>query len=84
MREIMPGAGAAGLRAGVLEERDVRAGRAVLVGVEEVVDARVVLVDRLLDQPQTEHARVEVDVAASVAGDQGDVVDAVDRAHARL
>ena len=37
-------------------------GAALLVGVEEVVDGRVVLVDRLLDQAQTEHAGVEVDV----------------------
>ena len=77
-----PGAGAAGRGAGVLEERDVGAGGAVLVGVEEVVDAGVVLVDGLLDQPQAQHARVEVDVAGRVAGDQGDVVDAVDRIHA--
>jgi hypothetical protein len=79
-----PGAGAAWLRAGVLEEGDVGTGRAVLVGVEQVVDARVVLVDRLLDQAKTEHARIEVHVARGVAGDQGDVVDAVDRAHGRL
>jgi hypothetical protein len=31
-------------------------GVAVLVGVEEVVDGRVVLVDRLRDEPQAEHA----------------------------
>ena len=81
MREIIPAPARPGAAPGVLEERDVGAGRAVLVGVEEVVDAGVVLVDRLLDQPQAEHAGVEVDVAARVAGDQGDVVDAVDRIH---
>ncbi len=63
MREIIPAPARPGSRAGVLEERDVGAGGALLVGVEQVVDARVVLVDRLLDQPQTQHARVEVDVA---------------------
>ena len=57
-----PGAAAAGAR--ILEERDVRAGRAFLVGVEEVVDRRVVLVDGLLHEPQPEDARVEVDVSA--------------------
>ncbi len=77
------GTGASGARSGVLEERDVGAGGAELVRVEEVVDGGVVLVDRLLDEPQTEHARVEVDVATGVAGDQGDVVDAVDCAHGR-
>ena len=38
-------------------------GRPQLVGVEQVVDAGVVLVDRLGHQAQAEHARVEVDVA---------------------
>jgi len=41
-----------------------------------VVDAGRVLVDRLLDHPQAEGARVEVDVSLCVAGDRGDVVDA--------
>jgi hypothetical protein len=71
-----PRAGPAGRRAGVLEEREVAAGRAVLIGVEEVVDGRIVLVDRLLDHPQAQHADVELDVAGRVAGDRGDVVDA--------
>ncbi len=76
-------AGAAGDRARVLEERQVGAGRGVLVAVEEVVDARIVLVDRLRGQPQPQHARVEVDVAAGVAGDGADVVDAVELLHGR-
>jgi hypothetical protein len=66
----------AAARARVLEERDVRAGRAALVGIEEVVDGRVVLVDRLLDEAQAEHARVEVDIARSVGRDRRDVVNA--------
>ncbi len=49
-----PVAGPASRRAGVLEERDVCARRAALIGVEEVVDGRVVLVDGLLDHPQAE------------------------------
>ena len=52
-------------------------GVAALVGEEEVVDGRVVLVDRFLDQPQAQHPRVEVDVALSVLGDRGYVVDAL-------
>ena len=63
-------------RARVLEERDVVPRRALLVAVEEVVHGRIVLVDALLDEPQPEHARVEVDVAWRVAGDRGDMVDA--------
>ena len=69
-------AGLALWQARVLEEGEVRAGVALLVGVEEVVDRRVVLVDALLDQAQPHHARVEVHVARGVAGDRGDVVDA--------
>ena len=74
----MPVARAARPRARVLEEGQVGAGAALLVGVEQVVDGRIVLVDGLLDHPQPEHARVEVDVARRVAGDRGDVVDAVE------
>ncbi len=71
-----PGAGAAGRGARVLEERDVRARRPLLVRVEEVVDGRVVLVDRLLHEAQAEGARVVVDVLWRVARDRRDVVDA--------
>ena len=60
----------------VLEEGDVRAWVAGLVGVEQVIDGGVVLVDRLLHQPQPEDAGVEVDVALRVGGDRCDVVDA--------
>ena len=70
------GAGPPAHRAGVLEEGEVGAGGALLVGVEEVVDGGVVLVDGLLDQAQAQDARVEVDVAGRVAGDRGDVMDA--------
>jgi hypothetical protein len=41
-----------------------------------VVDGRIVLIDRLLDQPEAEDAGVEVHVPGRIAGDQGDVVDA--------
>src|SRR5947209_3348221 len=65
-------------RAGVLEERQLGPGLAGLAGVEEVVDGRVVLVDGLGDQPQSHDPGVEVDVARGVAGDGGDVVDALE------
>ena len=68
---------APGHRAGVLEEREVEPRMGVLVAVEEVVDGRIVLVDRLLDQAQAEHADVEVHVALGVAGDGRDVMYAV-------
>jgi len=41
-----------------------------------VVHGRVVLVDRLLDEPEPERAGVELDVLRRVARDRGDVVDA--------
>src|SRR2546429_1711384 len=69
---------AAARGAGILEERQVGTGRPLLVAVEEVVDGRVVLVDALLYQPQAEHAGVELDVGRCVAGDGGDVVDALE------
>src|SRR6185312_66626 len=56
-------------RARVLEEGDVRAGRADLVRVEEVVNGRVVLVDSLLHHPQTQRSGVELDVARRVRRD---------------
>ena len=73
-----PAACAAAAHTRILEERDVAARRARLVGVEEVVDGRVVLVDRLLHHPEPENARVEVDVAGRVARDTRHVVDAVE------
>ena len=62
----------------VLEEGEVEPGLRVLVAIEEVIDGRVVLVDGLLDHPQPEHARVEVDVGLRVRRDGRDVVDAVE------
>jgi hypothetical protein len=62
----------------VLEERQVKAGVGVLVAIEEVVDGRVVLVDRLLDEAEAHDPHVEVDVALRVGGDCGDVVYAVE------
>jgi hypothetical protein len=59
-----------------LEEGQVRARIALLVGVEQVIDGGLVLVDGLLDQPQAERARVEVDVLRRVGGDRGYVMDA--------
>ena len=70
--------GAAAARARVLEERDIRARTALLVGVEQVVDRRVVLVDRLLHEPQSEHARVEGDVPGRVARDARHVMDSLE------
>ena len=62
-------------RAWVLEEGEVAAGASDLVRVEQVVDGRIVLVDRLLDEPEPEDARVEVEVPGRVARDRRDVVD---------
>jgi hypothetical protein len=70
------GARTARCGAGVLEERQLRSGAALLVGVEQVVDGGIVLVDRLGGQPQAHDARVEVEIALCVTGDRRDVVDA--------
>ena len=79
-----PVAGAAARRARVLEEGDVGAGAAALVGIEEVVDGRVVLVHRLLHEPQPERARIELDVRRRIAGDARDVVDSFEAHVARI
>ena len=70
-----PIAGAALRDARELEEREVGAGAALLVRVEEVVDGRIILVHGLLDEPQPEEPGVEVDVPARVCRDAGDVMD---------
>ena len=57
IRWTIPGPGPARRHARELEEGQVGAGAALLVGEEEVVDGRVVLVDGFLDQPQPQHAR---------------------------
>jgi hypothetical protein len=47
----------------------------MFVGEKHVVDARIVLVHGLADEPQAQHAGIEIDVLQDVAGDGGDVVD---------
>ena len=74
MHHARAGTAAGGSR--VLEERQVASGASTVVGVEQVVDGGVVLVDRLLDEPKAEDAGVELDVPGRVARDQGDVVNA--------
>ena len=76
MRCTMPGPGRPGIAPGY--SKNVRSAPALpeLVGVEQVVDARIVLVDGLLDHPQAEDAGVEIDVPGGVARDRRDVVDA--------
>ena len=58
-------------------------GMAFRVGIEEVIRARVVLIDALLDQSHPEDAAVEVEVLLRGPGDGGDVVQAVDGSHVR-
>ena len=70
-------AGPSPRRPRILEEGQVGAGVAALVGEEEVVDGGAVLVDRFLHQPQAQHAGVEIDVPLSVLGDRGYVVNAL-------
>ena len=65
------------------KERQIRAGMSFGVRIEEVVGARVVLIDALLDQPHAEHAAVEVEILLRRPGDGGDVVESVDGSHLR-
>ena len=61
---------------GPREERHDRAGVADLVSEVEVIGLGIVEVDGLLDEPQAEHARVEGEGSARIAGDGGDVMNA--------
>ena len=63
------------------KEGQVRTGMPYRIGVEEMIRARIVLVDGLLHQPHAENAGIEIDVLLCVAGDGGDVVDPVNSAH---
>ena len=76
-----PRAGAAAHQARILEKGEIGARAAVLVRIEQVVDARVVLVDGLLDEPEAHDACVEQDVAGRVGGDGADVMDSVELLH---
>jgi hypothetical protein len=66
----------AGLGVGPGEEGQVGSGVALAVRVEQVVGGGVVLVDALLDEPESHDALVEAQVLDGVAGDGGDVVQA--------
>jgi hypothetical protein len=46
-----------------------------LIAVVQVVAARIVEVDRELDQPQAKDAGVKVDIPLGITGDGGDVVE---------
>jgi hypothetical protein len=61
-----------------LEPGQDRPGRAGLVAEVQVVGVGLVEVDGLLDEPQAQHARVEVDVRLRVSRDHGDVVEALE------
>ncbi len=58
------------------EERQVGAGLALTVGVEEVIDVDGVLVHGLLDDAHAEQAGIEVDVRLGVTCHGADVMDA--------
>ena len=71
------GAGPPAGRPVEVEPREDRPGRADLVAEVQVVRVRLIEVDRLLDQPETENIGVELDVRQSVTGDHRDVVQPV-------
>src|SRR6266550_462834 len=70
-------------QAWILEERQVRTGAAIFIRIKEVIHRRVVLVDRLLDEPQAHDPGIELEVLRGVGGDGADVVDTVQWIHAR-
>src|SRR5262249_46291888 len=65
------------------EERHIGAGVTLGVGIEEMIGARVVLIDTLLDEPHAEYTCVEVQVLLGRAGNRRNVMKAVDVPHVR-
>jgi len=70
---------------GPRKEREVGAGVAFRIRIEEVIGARVVLVHGFLDETHAENAGVEIEVLLRGTGNRGDVMKPVDALHrARL
>jgi hypothetical protein len=59
------------------KERQIGAGVRLRVGIEEMVRARVVLVDGPFDEPHPQHNRVERQIHLRIARDARDVMDAL-------
>jgi hypothetical protein len=77
-RRFLREAHARATRRGMLprKEGQDRAGVADLVAIIEMVGARIVEVDRLLDEAEPEGARIEIQVTPGVAGNRGHVMNA--------
>ena len=58
------------------KERQRRPGRADGVAVVQMISARIVEIDGLLDEAHAEHTRVESHVLGRIAADRGDMVQA--------
>ena len=59
-----------------VEEREIGAGAALRIRIEQVIRAHIVLVHRSLDQAHAQHLRVEAMVLSDLCGNGGEVVDA--------
>ena len=59
-----------------VEEREIGAGAALRVGVEQVIRAHVVLIDRALHETHAERLRVEEMVVANLRRDRGQMMNA--------
>ncbi len=66
-----------------IEEGHVGTGIADLIGVEKMIGAHVILIDRFLHQTKAQHARVEIEVAADFRRYGADMMDTVE-VHLRL
>lgn len=61
-----------------IKEGKVAPGRAFPIGVEKMIGADIVLVDRALHQPHAEHTGVEAVIAGCVGGNRRQMVDAAE------
>jgi hypothetical protein len=65
------------------EKRHRRARAAQGIPAIQVIGKRIVLIDGLFHQTQSEHAGIEIKIALWIGSNRGDVVKAVDWVHSR-
>jgi len=63
------------------KERQVRAGISVRICVEQMIGARIVLINASFHQPHSQNAGIEIQVLLRRSGDRRDVMKSVDGVH---
>ena len=61
---------------GPIKKGQIRTGACFAIGIEKMIGADIILIDRFLHQPHAQHLRVKLVIAARIGGDGGEVVNA--------